>query len=90
MAMITCKEVSQTVASDPLAAAGWRRRLAVRIHLLRCRHCRRYADQMRAIGDIARRQFRAKATDPGAHERLRQSILDRLPTADEKKVDPRE
>ncbi len=34
--------------------AGWRERLAVRFHLLRCRHCRRYRAQLRAIGAAAR------------------------------------
>ncbi len=34
--------------------AGWRERLAVRFHLLRCRHCRRYMAQLRAIGAPAR------------------------------------
>ncbi len=33
--------------------AGWRERLAVRFHLLRCRHCRRYMAQLRAIGAAA-------------------------------------
>lgn len=88
MAMITCKEVSKSIASDQLATAGWRRRLAVGIHLLRCRHCRRYADQMRALGAMARQHISGKPIDFGARERLRQSILDRLPSCEEKKSDP--
>ena len=86
MAMISCREVSQTIASDGLASAGWRKRLAVRIHLLGCRHCRRYADQIRAIGAMARQHLSGRAIDSGARERLRQSILDWLPGGDEEKV----
>ncbi len=48
--MPTCKEVTRAIASDELATAGRLRRGAVRMHLLRGRHCRRYAAQIRAIG----------------------------------------
>jgi predicted anti-sigma-YlaC factor YlaD len=55
--MPTCEEVARTIASAELATAGWRRRLSVRLHLLMCRHCRRYFRQMREIGTAARRIF---------------------------------
>ena len=90
MAMITCKEISQTIASDQLETAGWRRRLAIKIHLLGCRHCRRYAGQIRALGLMARRNLSGKPIDSGARERLRDSILARMEADEEKKVEPRE
>jgi predicted anti-sigma-YlaC factor YlaD len=77
--MLTCKEISRTIASDELATAGWRRRLSVRLHLLMCRHCRRYFRQMREIGTAARRIFGEERPDPDSQEQLRSSILGRIP-----------
>jgi hypothetical protein len=79
IAMLTCKEVSRTIASDELATAGWRRRLSVRLHLLMCLHCRRYSRQMREIGTAARRIFGEERPDPDSQDRLRSSILSRIP-----------
>lgn len=82
--MLDCKQVSRIIASDQLATAGWRRRLAVRLHLLMCRHCRRYAAQLRQIGRAARQLFGEQRLDPAARDRLRRTILERLqPPADE-------
>lgn len=74
--MISCKEVSRAVASEELSAWGWRQRLSVRLHLLMCRHCRRYSRQMRAIGEAARGLFGGRSLEPEAHEHLRKSILE--------------
>ncbi len=74
--MLTCKEVSRTIASDGLAEAGLRRRLAVRIHLWMCRHCRRYATQMRQLGEMARGMFRGQSEDPETLARLQNQILE--------------
>jgi anti-sigma factor ChrR (cupin superfamily) len=47
--VITCREVSTLVAGDALAASPWRRRLAVRLHLMMCAACRQFARQIDAI-----------------------------------------
>ncbi len=73
--MLTCKEVTAAVASDDLLRRPWRERLGVRLHLLMCRHCRRYAAQLAAIGTAVRRLYRDQP-DPKAS--LRQSILESL------------
>ena len=52
--MPSCREIARMVASDELTDAGWVRRLSVRFHLLMCRHCTRYAAELRAIGASAR------------------------------------
>ncbi|MFV3414423.1 zf-HC2 domain-containing protein [Pseudomonas nitroreducens] len=45
--MLTCKELVAR-SSDLLdEQLGWREKLALRRHLLLCRHCRRYLRQMR-------------------------------------------
>jgi hypothetical protein len=44
--MIRCKEVATLLSTGELAAAPVARRLAVRMHLMMCRHCRRFARQI--------------------------------------------
>ena len=62
------------IASDQLAGAGWGTRLTVRLHLLMCRHCRRYAAQLAAIGTAARSLLQQ---DPGPPQELEKAILER-------------
>jgi len=47
--MLTCREL--TAQADELLAGelSWRRRLAVRLHLALCHHCRRYVEQYRRM-----------------------------------------
>ena len=73
--MLACKEVTRIVAAEELDEAGWNRRLAVRLHLLMCRHCRRYAAQLRAVGKAARNIWGTRQADSEAIERLERAIL---------------
>ena len=75
--MPTCKDVATAIGQDDLRAVPWWRGLTLRLHLLMCRHCRRYAAQIRAIGTAARRLFREHGEDPRALERLKETILGR-------------
>lgn len=75
MTMPTCKEVTAAVASENLAGRPWRQRLMARLHLIMCRHCRRYVAQLAAIGDAARRLYRRQ---PRPSDALERSILDSL------------
>ena len=75
--MLSCKELTRKIASDELVAAGWRERLPVRLHLLWCRHCRRYMAQMRAIGGAARNLWGPRSQDPQSLKRLEREILER-------------
>ncbi len=74
--MLSCKEVTRKIASDELVEGGWRERLAVRLHLLWCRHCRRYVAQLRAIGAAARNVWGARSEDSPTLERLERQILE--------------
>ena len=76
--MPTCKEVTRAISTDELSEAGIGRRLAVRLHLLKCRYCRRYAGQIRALGDAARGLF-GKTTDSVGLEDLKARILSQAP-----------
>ena len=81
--MLSCEEVSRAIASDELDAAGWHKRLSVELHLLMCRHCRRYYRQMREIGASARRLLAESSQDRSSRERLRASILAHVPPGDD-------
>lgn len=47
--MLKCREVPAEVSLNIDAELPWRRRLALRIHVLMCSHCRRYLRQARQI-----------------------------------------
>jgi anti-sigma factor ChrR (cupin superfamily) len=62
--MISCREVSTVVSTDALGNQSWRRRLAVRLHLMMCDGCRRFAAEIEAIRRgtaAAARSFDAEA-----------------------------
>ena len=75
--MPTCKDVATAIGKDDVRTMRWWRRVALRVHLLMCPHCRRYAAQIRAIGTSARRLFRELGKDPQSLEQLRETILRR-------------
>lgn len=54
--VLTCKEVSSLVSESLDRRLSWRERLGVNLHLLICKACRRFADQMRFL-HAAARQF---------------------------------
>lgn len=53
--MIRCKEVATLLSIDQLASQPVWRRVAVRVHLMMCRHCRRFARQMSLLTQAATR-----------------------------------
>ena len=86
--MLTCTEVSRATASDELASSGWRTRMAAKLHLLMCRHCRRYSRQIRSLGHATRQILRQTDEDAISHEQLRSAILDHTPANDQIESDP--
>lgn len=82
--MLSCREVARTVSTEDVAPIGWRQRLSVRFHLMMCRHCRHYAEQIRALGEAARSVFQQPPEDPSSPEipenlaQLQSDLLDRL------------
>ena len=86
--MLNCKEVSHILASEEPVSSRWRQRLSVKLHLLMCRHCRRYSRQIQAVGDAARQIFSDSTEDQTSRERLRNSILDQIPRSEKNPSDP--
>lgn len=65
--MLHCNEVTRLWASDAIRTASLRTRIAVRIHLIMCRSCQRYVQELTAIGDAVRDLSR---TSPDDQERM--------------------
>ena len=80
--MPNCKEVSTILAGDGLEGAGLGRRLSVWFHLLMCRYCRRYARQIRSIGNMTRARFAGRPTpeEEAKLERVKETLLNEGPT----------
>jgi hypothetical protein len=74
--MMICKEVSTLVSMDQVDEAPVARRMAVRLHLLMCRHCRAFRRQLRVIGAVSRLIAGDFEREPTAAFESR--ILDRL------------
>lgn len=73
--MLNCKEVTESVSSDQLLKTGSWHWLALRIHLLMCRKCRRYHEQIRKIGAAAREMWKSQPEEAAVLERLEDQIL---------------
>ena len=75
--MLKCRDVERKIGSDEMRNAGLMERLAVRIHLAMCRHCRNYARQLRAIGNAARKVWADSPEDSESLARLKERITGR-------------
>ncbi len=75
--MLKCRELTRMIASDELAEASWPVRMGGWLHLLMCRHCRRYATQIRALAAGARRSWGPEAEDSARLDQLERRILER-------------
>lgn len=74
--MLCCQEVARQIASDEFKEANVWQRLWVRLHLLMCRHCRRYAVQLHSIDETARNLWGPHTEDPSTLERLERDIIE--------------
>jgi anti-sigma factor RsiW len=52
--MTRCSEVVRLVSSDEYLAAGFLKKLQIRLHLAMCEHCSKYVKQLRAIAAAVR------------------------------------
>jgi hypothetical protein len=81
MRMYTCKQVTQLVLERHERPLSWRERVGLRLHLLICAACTRFAQQMRFLRSVAHR-FAARhleeadktALPAAAKERIRRTL----------------
>jgi hypothetical protein len=75
--MLSCREVTTLHATDGLEQAAWTKRMGVRVHLLMCKHCRRYVRELARIGAAVRALY--ASTDEAREEALVRRVLDSVP-----------
>ena len=71
--MRTCRDVSHDLAADAFRTAGLRRRMTIRMHLLMCDDCRRFARQLEQMGVVLRQMSAAgdpRLSDVNAEQRI--------------------
>jgi hypothetical protein len=74
--MPTCREVVRLLASEQLKEAALTRRILVRLHLMMCDDCGRYAKELEGLGEVARDAFR-QPLDAARLSDLEKAILKR-------------
>lgn len=73
--MLRCDEVTQLCASEEIRGASLGKRLAVRVHLMMCRSCRRYVEELEAMGRAVRRLARETPEEDGRIEAIVRRVL---------------
>jgi len=73
--MLKCNEIHHAVASGAIEEAGWMQRMELKFHLLMCHHCRRYVDQLQALGRGIRALARHQEPDRETCSRLEHAII---------------
>lgn len=71
--MIRCREVAHLLSAGEISESPLRRRIAVRLHLMMCDHCSRFARQLAWLGQTARglaRSFEEDDAVAGLETRL--------------------
>lgn len=59
--MLSCKEIVTIVSSDEDVA--WTKLIHVRFHLMMCRHCSRYAKQIKLLRSSAKQLVNARYSE---------------------------
>lgn len=74
---MTCKEVATRLDADTAAGEPLRTRIELRLHLMMCRHCRRFRrqlSQLRTGIDAIRSMLDAEASARGLEERIANAV----------------
>ncbi len=79
--MIRCKEVATLLDTEQVAGKSLWRRIGVRLHLMMCRHCRRFERQLRQLRTGAR-SMRLAIDSEASAARLEQKIARTLGLTD--------
>lgn len=72
--MLRCKDVAELVGTDALVRAPMRQRLAVRMHLAMCGHCRAYVRALQQLARAARAMGSLDAAAGGDVEAAIQAV----------------
>lgn len=75
--MISCKSVATLLSSDQLQKAGFLKRCEVKIHLLMCTYCARFAQQLRELCTTARTMSASQEPDKNLEARLLRKLSEK-------------
>lgn len=67
--MLSCREVTERASRYLDRELSWRERLQMRLHLMMCRYCTRFVDQLKATMELLRK-VRLNASPDGADRLL--------------------
>ncbi len=74
--MLKCKDIEQGASAYLDGEMNWRQRMAVRVHLFMCHHCKRFIRQFASIKSLAEKAVSQPATDKqvaSVMDKIRQS-----------------
>lgn len=80
--MLPCKDIVRILSSQDSSAdeLSWMKRAELRMHLLMCKHCSRYASQLKMMKHGFKKLFsRITQVDQGNIKRLEDDIIEKLP-----------
>ncbi len=82
--MMNCKEASRLISDAQDRALSFRERMALRLHLLMCRKCTRYREQLLIIRDlVASCLEETEPNDERLSDERRAVIQEKIKTAQE-------
>ena len=73
--MLRCNEVTRLYASEEVRHAPWPKRVAFRLHLMMCRSCQRYVQEVSSIGEAVRGVAQETPEDAERMESIVQRVL---------------
>ena len=76
--MLTCKEAIRLVSEGLDRNLPWSKRLAMKMHLLMCRHCSAYSRQLRGLARLFHLRFGEQRAIEGSQESLSSEARDRI------------
>ena len=76
--MLKCKEVVKVVSSDqPISL---KQKIEIKMHLMMCRHCRRYQQQLNLLknGFVRLLKLKYNSADPQKIDQIENKVLDKV------------
>lgn len=76
--MMSCKEIVKNISSDERPT--WRRKVEIRLHLMMCHHCGKYAKHLELLKKGFKKLFVSKQTQDQTHEiaQLEERIVQKI------------
>jgi len=80
--VLKCNRVTQLVTTGELTELGFMKKMELKMHVFMCVHCKRYMNQIQAIGRGAREMVGAREADESQIQRMEKDITTRVTGGD--------